>query len=168
MVSFHGFLSPPRYLSQNRREVGVVSSRGRQTSRLVEVRMNQTEREEVATAPQPESNIEVEKRLRSLFGLWKVREILQKEYPEGIILLMDSSASFDVLVIDEDKGEIVAVEVKATRPGSGSRHLTSAQKRLKLLLNSKDAWKVKLEKYALYGEPGEKAIAKRVPDLEEE
>jgi hypothetical protein len=119
------------------------------------------------TNPPPQSaepNIEIEKRLRGLYGTWKVLEVLQKEYPSGIMMLMDSSASFDILVIDHIRGEIIAVEVKATRPTSASsRSLSPSQKELKRLLESRDQWKVRMEKYVMYGDPGTEAAVKKVP-----
>jgi len=43
---------------------------------------------------------ETKKKVRSILGLWKTLEDLEKEYPDGMIMLMDGSAPFDILVID--------------------------------------------------------------------
>ena len=57
--------------------------------------------------------VETKKRVRSLLALWKTLENLEKEYPDGMIMLMDGSAPFDILVIDPKSGWLRAVEVKS-------------------------------------------------------
>jgi len=66
--------------------------------------------------------------------------------------------------VDGKEGTITAIEVKATRPASkANRSLSDAQKKVKLLLESREQWKARLEKYVLYGEPGKDSTVKRVP-----
>jgi len=112
------------------------------------------------------STLETEKRLRSLFGSWLAKKELEQAFPDGLIILMDSSAPFDLLVIDGGSGRIVAVEVKATTPASkASRGLTPSQRKLKQILESKEKWEVKHEKYVLDGDPGSKASVRLVPGV---
>jgi len=100
-------------------------------------------------------NDEAGKKLRGVYGMWKAHELLVKEYPKAEILLMDSSASFDILVIDPSKGSLVAVEVKAPRSSSKSaRRLSKAQRELKRVIESKQSWKLVHKRCVLYGEPG--------------
>jgi hypothetical protein len=56
---------------------------------------------------------EAEKTLRSICGVWNAFKLLKNEYPSAAILLMDPSASFDMLVIDPIRDTLVAVEVKS-------------------------------------------------------
>ena len=108
-------------------------------------------------------NSEAEKKVRGVFGVWRVLQELKKEYPKGTFMLVDSSAPFDILVVDKEGGNIVAVEVKASRPSSrASRKLSHAQRELKDLLASRSDWKAFLDKYVLYGELADGALVKRV------
>jgi hypothetical protein len=107
--------------------------------------------------------LETKKRVRSVLGVWKAVETLEKEYPEGIVMLMDGSAPFDVLVIDPNSGCLRAVEVKAAASSSsGSRSLSPSQKRLKKIFESKAEWKVDLDKYVMYGQPGAEVTVRKV------
>ena len=104
---------------------------------------------------------EAEKRLRSIYGVWNAFELLKREYPGATVLLMDPSASFDILVIDPAKDTLVAVEVKAPRASSrAARRLTKSQRELKRMIEAKGSWKLIHRKCVLYGEPGkdEKAM----------
>ena len=74
-------------------------------------------------------NSEAEKKVRGVFGVWRVLQELKKEYPKGTFMLMDSSAPFDILVVDKEGGNIVAVEVKASRPSSRAQKTKSCPKR---------------------------------------
>jgi hypothetical protein len=106
---------------------------------------------------------EARKRVRGLFGLWKTVSKLEREYPHGMIMLMDSSAPFDILVVDAEIGSIVAVEVKSAASSSrASRRLSFTQKELKKVLGSRPEWKVELVKYVVYGEPGSEASSRIV------
>jgi hypothetical protein len=106
---------------------------------------------------------EAEKKLRSVYGVWNAFELLKDEYPGASILLMDSSASFDILVIDPIKETLVAVEVKAPRVSSrAARRLTKSQRELKRLIESKGSWKLIHRKCVIYGEPGKNALTKFV------
>ncbi len=106
---------------------------------------------------------ETKKKVRSLLGLWKTISKLETEYPDGMIMLMDSSAPFDILVIDAGLGSIIAVEVKSAASSSrASRRLSVTQKELKRVLGSRPEWKVELVKYVMYGEPGSEASAQIV------
>jgi hypothetical protein len=101
---------------------------------------------------------EAEKRLRSIYGVWNAFELLKKEYPGATILLMDPSASFDILVIDPVGDTLVAVEVKAPRASSrAARRLTKSQRQLKRVIESKGSWKLIHRKCVMYGEPGKDA-----------
>ena len=104
---------------------------------------------------------EAEKRLRSICGVWNAFELLKKEYPGATILLMDPSASFDILVIDPAKDTLVAVEVKAPRASSrAARRLTKSQRELKRMIESKGSWKLIHRRCVIYGEPGKDARTK--------
>jgi len=106
---------------------------------------------------------ETKKRVRSVLGLWKALEALEREYPDGMIMLMDESAPFDILVIDNKAGNLVAVEVKsAASSSSASRRLSPNQKELKLILESRLEWNVTLEKYVMYGRPGTEITVRKV------
>ena len=108
---------------------------------------------------------EANKKLRSLYGTWKVMEQLQRDYPSSTIILMatDSPTPFDILVVDPEKGKLVAVEVKATTPSSAaSRRLSDSQKDFGRLLESRPSWKAEMKRYVLYGEPGPSCSAKEV------
>jgi hypothetical protein len=87
--------------------------------------------------------------------MWKAHELLVKEYPRATIRLMDTSASFDILVIDPTRSNLVAVEVKAPQSSSrASRRLTKAQRELKRVIESRQSWTLIHKKCILYGEPG--------------
>jgi len=106
---------------------------------------------------------ETKERVRSLLGLWKTVESLEKEYPDGMVILMDGSAPFDILVIDPKSGCLKAVEVKsATSSSSASRSLSPNQKKLKIIFESKIEWKIALDKYVMYGEPGPEVTVRKV------
>ena len=106
---------------------------------------------------------EAEKRLRSIYGVWNAFELLKKEYSGATILLMDPSASFDILVIDPAKDTLVAVEVKAPRASSrAARRLTKSQRELKRMIESKGSWKLIHRRCVIYGEPGKDARTKFV------
>jgi hypothetical protein len=108
-------------------------------------------------------NDEAGKKLRGVYGMWKAHELLVKEYPRATILLMDTSASFDILVIDPSKSNLVAVEVKAPRSSSrAARRLTKAQRELKRVIESRQSWTLIHKKCVLYGEPGKDAHAEFV------
>jgi hypothetical protein len=80
--------------------------------------------------------------------------LLKNEYPSAAILLMDPSASFDMLVIDAIKDTLVAVAVKASRATSrAARRLTKSQRELKRVIESKESWKLIHRKCVIYGEP---------------
>ncbi len=109
------------------------------------------------------SNSEVEKRLRSLIGLWKTHKQLQKDYPGSLVMLMDTPSPCDLLVVDPQGGSTVAVEVKSAKSSSAaSRRLTPAQKGLRALLESRKDWKVVHNKYVLYEGPDGKDFVKKV------
>lgn len=85
-------------------------------------------------------NDEAGKKLRGVYGIWKAHELLVKEYPQAAILLMDTSASFDILVIDPSKSKLVVVEVKAAQSSSrAARRLTKAQRELKRVIESRQS-----------------------------
>jgi len=80
-----------------------------------------------------------------------------------MIMLMDGSAPFDILVIDPKSGSLKAVEVKsAASSSSPSRSLSPNQKKLKIILESKKEWKVALDKYVMYGQPGPEVTVRKV------
>ena len=107
--------------------------------------------------------LETKKRVRSVLGLWKTVENLEKEYPDGMIMVMDGSAPFDILVIDPKSGSIRAVEVKsAASSSSASRRLSPNQKVLRNILKPKLEWKVTLDKYVMYGEPRTEVTVRKV------
>ena len=106
--------------------------------------------------------VETKKRVRSLLALWKTLENLEKEYPDGMIMLMDGSAPFDILVIDPKSGWLRAVEVKSAPSSSGSRSLSANQKKVKSIFGSKAEWKVALDKYVMDGQPGTETTMRRV------
>ena len=109
-------------------------------------------------------SIESRKRVRSLLGLWRTCDELQREYPDGMIMLMDGSAPFDILLIDAGSESVVAVEVKAAASTSAAaRSLSPMQKELGRILDSKLKWKVTMNKYVMYGEPGPEISVRKVP-----
>jgi hypothetical protein len=108
-------------------------------------------------------NDEAAKKLRGVYGVWKAYELLVKEYPQATILLMDNSASFDILVIDPTTSSLVAVEVKAPQSSSKSaRRLSKAQRELKGVIESRQSWRLIHKKCVLYGDPGKDAHAEFV------
>jgi hypothetical protein len=109
--------------------------------------------------------LETKKRVRSVLGLWKALENLEREYPKSMIMLMDGSAPFDILVIDPKSGWLRAVEVKsAAASSSGSRSLSPNQKKLKSMFASTMEWKATFDKYVMYGEPGTGLTMRKVEE----